>query len=208
MGAWWCAAVVGWVAGATRFEAPRSLERLHEQYAVVHEVLVERADLPDSELRAVAWAIVEESARAGYDPFLILGLIDVESDFRRDVVSSADARGLMQIQPVTLGYLIERNGWPLSLAEVADDPALCVRLGVRYVRQLHDRFGSLRAALTAYNMGPTKYARLSRVPHALDGYRTYSAAVQRDAAALKARSKQVPRDCWASARRAARSEGE
>ncbi len=185
-------AVVGWVvlAGPARFEVARSVEALDEQVELVDAVLVERGNLPERERRAVAWAIVEESMRAGYDPFLILGLIDVESDFRRDVVSNADARGLMQIQPVTLGYLIERHRWPISQADVAADPALCVRLGVRYLRQLHDRFHTLNAALMAYNMGPTKFKRLSRDPAALEAYQKYPAAVRRDATALKTRHAQ------------------
>jgi soluble lytic murein transglycosylase-like protein len=40
-----------------------------------------------------------ESARAGLDPQLVLGLIEVESNFRRYAVSSAGARGYMQVMP-------------------------------------------------------------------------------------------------------------
>ncbi|MBL8953765.1 MAG: lytic transglycosylase domain-containing protein [Myxococcaceae bacterium] len=187
MGLVW--AVVGLVAaaGPSKLEVPGSIEAMNEQRERVDVVLAARSNLTEAERAAVSWAIVEESARAGYDPFLILGLMDVESDFRRDVVSSADARGLMQIQPITLGYLIEKNHWPISQADVAADPALCVRLGVRYVRQLHDRFGTLTAALMAYNMGPTKYKRLSKTPAALEAYQSYPNAVRRDARALKAR---------------------
>jgi soluble lytic murein transglycosylase len=182
MGSFFGAAVAGWAVVAGAAQHPQGLAA---QVAQVEAVLEARGDLADDERRAVAVAIVEESMRAGYDPFLILGLIDVESDFRRDVVSNADARGLMQIQPATLGYLIDRHRWPLSEKAVANNPALCVRLGVRYVRQLHDRFKSLNAALMAYNMGPTKYASLSKDPDALLKYRAYPAAVLRDAAAIK-----------------------
>ncbi len=40
-----------------------------------------------------------ESARAGLDAHLILGLVQVESNFRKYAVSSAGARGYMQIMP-------------------------------------------------------------------------------------------------------------
>ena len=40
-----------------------------------------------------------EAQRAGLDPLLVLGLIQVESGFRRYAVSSAGARGLMQVMP-------------------------------------------------------------------------------------------------------------
>ena len=40
-----------------------------------------------------------EAQRAGLDPHLVLGLIEVESYFRRYAVSSAGARGYMQVMP-------------------------------------------------------------------------------------------------------------
>jgi soluble lytic murein transglycosylase-like protein len=40
-----------------------------------------------------------ESRRAGLDVSLVLGLIQVESNFRKFAVSSAGARGLMQVMP-------------------------------------------------------------------------------------------------------------
>ena len=40
-----------------------------------------------------------EALRNGLDPQLVLGLIEIESGFRRYAVSSAGARGLMQVMP-------------------------------------------------------------------------------------------------------------
>ena len=40
-----------------------------------------------------------EATRAGLDPQLVLGLIQLESNFRKYAVSSADARGYMQVMP-------------------------------------------------------------------------------------------------------------
>lgn len=40
-----------------------------------------------------------ESARAGLEPALVMGLIQVESGFRKYVISSAGARGYMQVMP-------------------------------------------------------------------------------------------------------------
>jgi soluble lytic murein transglycosylase-like protein len=40
-----------------------------------------------------------ESRRAGLDPALVLGLVEVESGFRKYAISSAGARGLMQVMP-------------------------------------------------------------------------------------------------------------
>jgi len=43
-----------------------------------------------------------EATRAGLDPQLILGLIEYESNFRKFAVSSAGARGYMQVMPFWL----------------------------------------------------------------------------------------------------------
>jgi hypothetical protein len=40
-----------------------------------------------------------ESKRAGLDPALVLGLVQVESNFRKFAVSSVGARGYMQVMP-------------------------------------------------------------------------------------------------------------
>ncbi|MBL8952929.1 MAG: transglycosylase SLT domain-containing protein [Myxococcaceae bacterium] len=174
------------------YVAVATLEVLPREFEAVNAVLLRRAvDLSDHERRTVGRAICDEAERAGFDPFMILGVIDVESDFRRDVVSVADAHGLMQIQPVTLGWLILREGWAVSIDDVRADPALQVRLGVRYLKYLQDRFITLDAALMAYNMGPTKYGVVSLEEGGLDPYWGYARSVRRDTAHLK-RLRQVP----------------
>lgn len=44
-------------------------------------------------------AVRYEAQRAGLDPQLVLGLIEVESYFRRYAISTAGARGYMQVMP-------------------------------------------------------------------------------------------------------------
>lgn len=46
-----------------------------------------------------------EAKRAGLDPQLVLGLIEVESNFRRYAISSAGARGFMQVMPFWTGVI-------------------------------------------------------------------------------------------------------
>lgn len=46
-----------------------------------------------------------EAVRAGLDPQLVLGLVQVESGFRRYAVSHAGARGLMQVMPFWVRYI-------------------------------------------------------------------------------------------------------
>jgi soluble lytic murein transglycosylase-like protein len=56
--------------------------------------------IPDQRYRLeLLRAIHYEATRAGLDPQLVLGLIQVESGFRKYAVSSAGARGYMQVMP-------------------------------------------------------------------------------------------------------------
>jgi soluble lytic murein transglycosylase-like protein len=56
--------------------------------------------MPDRALREDFLVTVHyEAKRAGLDPQLVLGLIQVESAFRKYAISSAGARGLMQVMP-------------------------------------------------------------------------------------------------------------
>ena len=56
--------------------------------------------MPDQRAREEFLVTVHyEARRAGLDPQLVLGLIQVESNFRKYSVSSAGARGFMQVMP-------------------------------------------------------------------------------------------------------------
>jgi len=56
--------------------------------------------LPDTKDRLdILKAVHYEATRAGLDPQMVLGLIEVESGFRKYAVSSAGARGFMQVMP-------------------------------------------------------------------------------------------------------------
>ncbi len=56
--------------------------------------------IPDAAYRFDFLSTVHyEATRAGLDPHLVLGLIEVESGFRKYAVSKAGARGYMQVMP-------------------------------------------------------------------------------------------------------------
>jgi soluble lytic murein transglycosylase len=177
--------------GAARVEgvvrAPSALPKVEvaasetaPDQALIDSVLAKRAPELGVTLRThVGRAIAEEARRAGYDALLVLAVIDVESEFDEGAVSPRGARGLMQIRPSTLQFLTEKEGLRLSPEEVGADPALSVRLGIRYLRSLQDRFGGdLELALMAYNAGPDRIRQAFRARE-LDAFRFYPRRVKR-----------------------------
>jgi soluble lytic murein transglycosylase len=96
----------------------------------------------------------------------ILAVMRQESLFRKDAVSRADARGLMQIQPGTASAVARRWHLPLPGHDGLFDPASAVPLGAAYLRELLDRYGEqLALSLAAYNAGPASIGRwLPTVP--------------------------------------------
>jgi len=100
--------------------------------------------------------IIESHAqKQGVSPMLIYALTRIESRFRPDAVSHADAHGLMQLIPETAGALASDLGLAQPSRAALHVPELNVRLGTLYVRRLMRRFGGEPVyALAAYNAGP------------------------------------------------------
>lgn len=98
------------------------------------------------------------SAPAGpLDPAITLALIRQESSFDGGVVSSAGARGLMQLMPATAAAQARRAGGSVTEAELTGDPARNMALGSAYLHTVLASFGgSLPLAVAAYNAGPRR----------------------------------------------------
>jgi len=66
--------------------------------------------IPDRKTRVdFLSALHYEARRAGLDPQMVLGLIQVESGFKKYAVSSAGARGLMQVMPFWVNLIGQKN---------------------------------------------------------------------------------------------------
>lgn len=91
-------------------------------------------------------SVQQAAAKYNLPPDLIRGVIRAESNYKVDAVSSAGAKGLMQLMPETAKELGVTN--PFDIRQNVDG-------GARYLRQMLDRFGGdLKLALAAYNAGP------------------------------------------------------
>lgn len=144
-------------------------------YREVEARIREGAPAMEADARAqLASTIVEEAAAAQLDPMLVVAVIEVESGFQPQVLSSAGAKGLMQMLDVTLRTEIARSG----IVGDPADPLVQVRAGVRYLRRLIDAFHHEDNALMAYYAGPVKilsYLRAGGIP---DRYRVYPRRVK------------------------------
>jgi len=115
--------------------------------------------LPDAEYRMDFLKTVHyEATRAGLDPQLVLGLIEVESGFKKYAVSRVGARGYMQVMP----FWVKQIG---TSDHNLFDPRTNLRYGCTILRHYLDiERGNLYRALGRYNgsLGKPGYPNLVR----------------------------------------------
>ena len=77
-----------------------------------------------------------------------------ESQFDRAAISSAGARGLMQLMPGTAREQAGKLGLSYDAARLTSDTSFNVMLGASYFDRLFGSYGSYPLAIAAYNAGP------------------------------------------------------
>jgi len=138
------------LAFATQYEADTWLNEMSHR-------LEKR--LPDKAYRTdFLYTVHYEARRAGLDPQLVLGLIEVESGFKKYAVSRAGARGYMQVMPFWVKEIgtTEHNLFHLRIN---------LRYGCTILRHYLDiENGDLYRALGRYNgsLGRPEYPNLVR----------------------------------------------
>ena len=108
------------------------------------------------------WPLIKKYSDAHeLDPYLITALVAQESTFTVDVRSSANAVGLMQLIPGTARRYAGRLGIRYS-SGILTQAETNIRLGMRYFKDLMDRFGGAHFALAGYNAGENRVSRWIR----------------------------------------------
>lgn len=88
-------------------------------------------------------------------PEFVYAIIRQESAFREDVVSSAGARGLMQLMPKTAALVSKMSKIPYSNQNQLFLSQKNINIGIAYLRQLGMRFHNHPVLIAAaYNAGP------------------------------------------------------
>lgn len=138
------------LAFATQYEADSWLNQMSRRL---------QKSMPDTEYRMNFLKTVHyEATRAGLDPQLVLGLIEVESGFNKYAVSHSGARGYMQVMPFWVRE-IGTKGQNLFHLRVN------LRYGCTILRHYLDmENGNLFRALGRYNgtLGKSGYPNLVR----------------------------------------------
>jgi soluble lytic murein transglycosylase len=148
------------------------------------------------------------------DEAWILGIVRQESRFITDARSGAGAAGLMQVMPRTARFVAHRIGIRRYDGRSVTEAKTNITLGTGYLRIVLDQLGSQVLASAAYNAGPSRARRWRDAGRALEGavYAEtipfaetrdyvkkvmanavfYSALIEKQPAALKARLGTIP----------------
>jgi len=94
---------------------------------------------------------------------LVHALVRQESRYDTEALSSAGARGLMQLMPATAREVAKKAGLKHDTSWLTSKPGHNVELGTRYLDGLLDRYdGNYAMALAAYNAGPGRVSQWIR----------------------------------------------
>jgi len=100
--------------------------------------------------------IITTMAQAhGVNPMLVQALIQVESNYRPRARSHKGAMGLMQLMPSTARQYQVGNPY---------DPKANIAAGVKHLKSLLDRLGTVDLALAAYNAGEGAVKKFNGIP--------------------------------------------
>jgi soluble lytic murein transglycosylase-like protein len=121
----------------------------------VHQLLEERApNIENNDRQRVIDAIFTAQQEHGFDPALLLAVMQVESGFNPTARSSQGALGLMQVQPFSGQLMARELGIEWRGASTLLDPESNVRIGAAYLARMNETFQDINLSLAAYNVGP------------------------------------------------------
>lgn len=110
----------------------------------------------DDEVRELTNVIYDESKKYEYDPMFVLAIILTESSFRKGQESWVGAKGLMQVMPFVGADVAGRAGVEWKGDTTLFDPDLNIKLGAHHLFEQILKFGDVKRAIVAYNVGETR----------------------------------------------------
>lgn len=139
------------------------IEELEEKLKILDIIEDFQIGMRPSEIGGLANVIYNESKKYGYDPLLLLAVIQVESSFKKKEVSNKGAMGLMQLKPSVGSDVANRRDIDWYNRSMLWEPSYNVELGSLYLFELVLKFGDVKQAITAYNIGETRLRKMQRM---------------------------------------------
>ncbi|HEY1101090.1 MAG TPA: lytic transglycosylase domain-containing protein, partial [Myxococcota bacterium] len=100
-------------------------------------------------------ALVDAAAKkAETSSTFVMAIMRTESGFDPTAVSSANARGPLQLLPTVARGVAATNGLPSTVGERLGEPDVAIPLGAYLLGALAKEHGSMLLAAAAYNAGP------------------------------------------------------
>ena len=139
-------------------ESPRKFKTLPKTNNVKEFYKIDNSKIKsetDPILRKFGSIIEEAAKKHAIDSSVIASVIKAESNGDRKAVSSAGAKGLMQ--------LIDSTASELEVQHIFN-PRENIMAGTKYLKEQINRFGDLKLALAAYNAGPSNVEKFNGIP--------------------------------------------
>lgn len=97
--------------------------------------------------------VKEMSQKYDIEENLIYSIIKVESNFKANATSKAQAKGLMQIVDGTANEMSQKIGIEDFETSMLYIPEINIEIGTKYISTLVAKYGDIKLALIAYNAG-------------------------------------------------------
>lgn len=109
---------------------------------LIEYIKTQNSRLNENEIQNILGYVFKYSKEYNFNPYLVLAVINTESHFNHSTVSSAGARGLMQLMP-------------FNFKEFGVDNSISgnIKGGVLHLKRDYEKTGSVSKMLVCYNAG-------------------------------------------------------
>jgi len=140
----------------------KRITELEEKLQILKAIDDFQIGFKQEEVQKLADVIYTESKKYQYDPLFVMAVILTESSFKKGQTSSFGARGLMQVVPFVGQNIAPTAGVDWSGKETLFDTESNIKLGTLHLFEYILKFGDVKNAIMAYNVGETKLRDLMK----------------------------------------------
>lgn len=140
----------------------KKVSELEEKLQIFKAIDDFKIGFTEEEVRRLTDVIYNESKKYQYDPMFVLAIILTESSFKKGQTSHKGAKGLMQVMPFVAEDVAPRVGVQWEGSKTLFEPELNIKLGTFHLFEQILKFGDIKKAIMAYNVGETRLRGLIR----------------------------------------------